>query len=209
MDTLLKIRPYERIGDEVRARLVREATDMSYAQSARVVTNGQVSRQSVRNCILRCHLPERKEVEEKRKAIFTNKARLAEDKNGRTNILIFGTSGYSMSENAWDGAMLTDSIMLVSIDQDKNNAYMISLPRDLYVKYKCPALGRTSGKLNEVFYCAYTKNKDEKAGAQALMGKVSEILGLNVHYYMHADWTALVQSVNAVGGVDVKIESTQ
>lgn len=141
-------------------------------------------------------------------AIFTNKTRLAEDKNGRTNILIFGTSGYSMSENAWDGAMLTDSIMLVSIDQDKNNAYMISLPRDLYVKYKCPALGRTSGKLNEVFYCAYTKNKDEKAGAQALMSKVSEILGLNVHYYMHADWTALVQSVNAVGGVDVKIEST-
>ena len=141
-------------------------------------------------------------------AIFTNKARLAEDKNGRTNILIFGTSGYSMSENAWDGAMLTDSIMLVSIDQDKNNAYMISLPRDLYVKYKCPALGRTSGKLNEVFYCAYTKNKDEKAGAQALMSKVSEILGLNAHYYMHADWTALVQSVNAVGGVDVKIEST-
>lgn len=141
-------------------------------------------------------------------AIFTNKTRLAEDKNGRTNILIFGTSGYSMSENAWDGAMLTDSIMLVSIDQDKNNAYMISLPRDLYVKYKCPALGRTSGKLNEVFYCAYTKNKDEKAGAQALMSKVGEILGLNVHYYMHADWTALVQSVNAVGGVDVKIEST-
>ncbi len=141
-------------------------------------------------------------------AIFTNKARLAEDKNGRTNILIFGTSGYSMSENAWDGAMLTDSIMLVSVDQDKNNAYMISLPRDLYVKYKCPALGRTSGKLNEVFYCAYTKNKDEKAGAQALMSKVGEILGLNVHYYMHADWTALVQSVNAVGGVDVKIEST-
>lgn len=141
-------------------------------------------------------------------AIFTNKTRLAEDKNGRTNILIFGTSGYSMSENAWDGAMLTDSIMLVSVDQDKNNAYMISLPRDLYVKYKCPALGRTSGKLNEVFYCAYTKNKDEKAGAQALMSKVGEILGLNVHYYMHADWTALVQSVNAVGGVDVKIEST-
>ncbi len=34
LDTLLKIRPYERIGDEVSARLVREATDMSYAQSA-------------------------------------------------------------------------------------------------------------------------------------------------------------------------------
>ena len=66
LDTLLKIRPYERIGDKVSARLVREATDMSYAQSARVVTNGQVSRQSVRNCILRCYLPEKEESEKKR-----------------------------------------------------------------------------------------------------------------------------------------------
>ena len=54
---------------------------------------------------------------------------------GRTNILIFGTSGYSMDEDAWDGAMLTDSIMVVSLDQDNYDAYMMSLPRDLYVKH--------------------------------------------------------------------------
>lgn len=96
MDTLLKIRPYERIGDEVRARLVREATDMSYAQSARVVTNGQVSRQSVRNCILRCHLPERKEVEEKRKVsvlhIYADECHLhlqkEEKKRGEENQIV-------------------------------------------------------------------------------------------------------------------------
>ena len=139
--------------------------------------------------------------------IITTKTRLAEDDNGRTNILIFGTSGYTMDENAWDGAMLTDSIMVVSLDQDNNDAYMMSLPRDLYVRNNCPALGKTSGKLNEVFYCAYTTDKDEVAGAEALMAKSGEILGLDIQYYIHADWTALVQAIDAVGGVDVTIES--
>lgn len=139
--------------------------------------------------------------------IITTKTRLAEDGNGRTNILIFGTSGYTMDEDAWDGAMLTDSIMVVSLDQDNNDAYMMSLPRDLYVRNNCPALGKTSGKLNEVFYCAYTTDKDEVAGAEALMAKSGEILGLDIQYYIHADWTALVQAIDAVGGVDVTIES--
>ena len=139
--------------------------------------------------------------------IITTKTRLAEDDNGRTNILIFGTSGYTMDEDAWDGAMLTDSIMVVSLDQDNNDAYMMSLPRDLYVRNNCPALGKTSGKLNEVFYCAYTTDEDEVAGAGALMTKSGEILGLDIQYYIHADWTALVQAIDAVGGVDVTIES--
>lgn len=139
--------------------------------------------------------------------IITTKTRLAEDDDGRTNILIFGTSGYTMDEDAWDGAMLTDSIMVVSLDQDNNDAYMMSLPRDLYVRNNCPALGKTSGKLNEVFYCAYTTDKDEVAGAEALMAKSGEILGLDIQYYIHADWTALVQAIDAVGGVDVTIES--
>ena len=108
--------------------------------------------------------------------ILTTKTRLSEDENGRTNILIFGTSGYTMEESAWDG--------------------------------DCPSLGTTTGKLNEVFYCAYAPNQDEKAGAANLMAKVGEILGLDIQYYIHADWTALVQAVDAVGGVDVTIEST-
>ena len=112
-----------------------------------------------------------------------------------------------MDEDAWDGAMLTDSIMVVSLDQDNNDAYMMSLPRDLYVRNNCPALGKTSGKLNEVFYCAYTTDKDEVAGAEALMAKSGEILDLDIQYYIHADWTALVQAIDAVGGVDITIES--
>jgi LCP family protein required for cell wall assembly len=140
--------------------------------------------------------------------IFTSKTRLAEDKNGRTNVLIFGTSGYSMSEKAWDGALLTDSIMVISVDQDKHDAYMISLPRDLYVKHACKKLlGTSAGKLNETYYCNYYNNRNEDEGAAALRETAGDILGLEIQYFIHADWTALVQGVDAVGGVDVTIES--
>lgn len=141
--------------------------------------------------------------------IITSKTRLAEDGDGRTNVLVFGTSGYGMSEDAWDGAFLTDSIMVLSVDQDTRDAYMISLPRDLYVKHTCKALGTTSGKLNESYFCGYSDHGDnEEAGAAELRQAVGNILGLNIQYYVHADWTALVQAVNAVGGVDVTIESS-
>lgn len=137
--------------------------------------------------------------------------RLKEDANGRTNIVIFGTSGWSMNEaNGWDGAFLTDSIMVLSVDQDTQQSYTISLPRDLYVQHTCQnTLGTTSGKLNETFYCGYNDGgKNEKAGAEALMKAAGEVTGLTVQYYVHANWTALQQGVDAVGGVNIKIESS-
>ena len=51
LDGLLGIAPYERVGDSIKARLVKEATGRSYAQSTTDVTGGKISRQSVANAI--------------------------------------------------------------------------------------------------------------------------------------------------------------
>ncbi|MCL2037443.1 LCP family protein [Candidatus Saccharibacteria bacterium] len=140
---------------------------------------------------------------------FTSKARLQTDANGRSNIIIFGIGDFTWDGTGRDGALLTDSIMVLSIDQDKNDAYMISLPRDLYVKHDCKALGTSAGKLNETFYCAYMdNNQDIDAGAAALQKTAGDILGMDIHYYVQADWTALIRLVDAVGGVDVIIEGS-
>lgn len=53
LDDVLGIRKYKRIGDSVSAKLVTEAAEVSYAKSAEIVTDGAVSRQSVRNHILK------------------------------------------------------------------------------------------------------------------------------------------------------------
>ena len=136
--------------------------------------------------------------------IFQNQP-LKKDANGRSNILVFGTSEDDPDHG---GANLTDSIMVVSIDQDKKNAYMVSVPRDLYVDYgeTCPE--GYQGKINSMYDCFSDSENDEAAGATALKNKVGDVLGLDIQYYAHLNYTVVRDAVNAVGGVDVKIESS-
>ncbi len=127
---------------------------------------------------------------------------LKEDENGRSNFLIFGTEA-----EGHPGADLTDSIMVMSIDQDKKNAFMVSLPRDLWVEYEETCTVGNQGKLNAAYYCASNDGEDASAGAAALQRKAGEITGLDIQYYVHVNWSAVVDGVNAVGGVDVTIQS--
>lgn len=51
LDEAIGIRPYERIGDELSAKMVGLATEISYAKSAEIAGGGLVSRQAVKNQI--------------------------------------------------------------------------------------------------------------------------------------------------------------
>ena len=132
---------------------------------------------------------------------------LKTDANGRSNFLVFGTAEDDEG-GTHGGANLTDSIMVISVDQEEHNAYMISLPRDLWVAYQETCTVGNQGKLNAVYFCASDDGADETAGAQALMAKAGEITGLDIQYYVHLNFTAVVDAVNAVGGVDVTINSS-
>jgi transcriptional regulator len=128
------------------------------------------------------------------------------DGKGRTNIAIFGTSGYDMTgaegHAVHDGAQLTDSLMIMSVDQNAKNAVTMSLPRDLKI-------GREAcytGKINEVFACASNNGRNEEAGATAVMKELSTISGMEMHYYVHVNWGSLVQIVNALGGITVTVD---
>lgn len=135
---------------------------------------------------------------------------LKKDANGRSNFVVFGTAEDDEG-GEHGGANLTDSIMVLSIDQEKKDAYMLSLPRDLWTKYEMPNGAACSvgyqGKLNAQYFCASNDGEDEDAGAKALSTKVGEITGLDIQYYIHLNFTAVVEAVDAVGGVDVTIKS--
>lgn len=131
---------------------------------------------------------------------------LKTDANGRSNIVIFGTAEDSEG-GQHDGGNLTDSIMVLSIDQKKKDAYMLSLPRDLWVQYESTCTVGNEGKINAVYFCASNDGQDEATGAAALQRKIGEITGLEVQYYAHVNFTVVVEAVDAVGGVDVTVES--
>ncbi len=128
------------------------------------------------------------------------------DEHGRTNVLVFGTEGFDMEGSSYDGekhdgAQLTDSIMIISFDQETKDVALISLPRDLKVRAACSA-----GKVNEVFWCNNQDGNHEEAGAQALMEQVGEIFGLDFQYYVHVNWGSVVEIVNALGGITVTLD---
>ena len=123
--------------------------------------------------------------------------------DGRVNILLLGRGG-----EGHDGADLTDTLLLASIDPVNKKAALVSLPRDLWV-----TTNSGSSKINAVF--AYAKEralskgsskKDaEAAGLKAIQSEVEEILGVTIHYRTMVDFKAFEDAVNTVGGVDINV----
>ena len=66
LDAILKVQRYDRIAKSISAELINQAAMVSYARSAEIVTGGSVSRQSVRNQILKLNVPEAESPEVKR-----------------------------------------------------------------------------------------------------------------------------------------------
>ena len=131
---------------------------------------------------------------------------LKTDENGRTNILAFGTSGYNMEgdegNGKHDGAQLTDSIMVISLNQETGDVAMLSLPRDLKASPTCTA----TGKINEVYWCNNMYGENEQAGAEALMAEVGDVLGISFQYYAHLNWGSLISIVDTLGGITITLD---
>jgi len=133
---------------------------------------------------------------------------LKQDSNGRSNFLILGTSE---DDPGHGGAFLTDSMMVLSIDQNKKNAYMFSVPRDLYVKYGMACNSGYAGKINEYFNCVndnYNSSDAEQQRLTKTQAFVGGIFGVDIQYGIHVNNTVIKDAVDAVGGVDINIQGS-
>ena len=134
---------------------------------------------------------------------------LAKDENNLTNVLIFGTSEDAEGHG---GELLTDSILVASVDQEKRTSKIFSIPRDLWVNYTVPGgdamncVVGTQGKINATYMCALNEYKNNKDQASRYFAKkISEITGLNLQYYVSLDWSALKTVVDELGKIDVDV----
>jgi anionic cell wall polymer biosynthesis LytR-Cps2A-Psr (LCP) family protein len=133
---------------------------------------------------------------------------LKQDANGRSNILVVGTS---QDDPNHDAAYLTDSIMVVSVDQKNKNAYMVSIPRDLEVQYGQSCITGNRGKINVYYSCVGGGIDSVEADRTALTkeaGFIGEILGLDIQYGVNVNYTVMRELVSAVGGITVNIEGS-
>ncbi|MDB5163067.1 MAG: hypothetical protein JWN28_674 [Candidatus Saccharibacteria bacterium] len=132
---------------------------------------------------------------------------LKQDENGRSNFLLLGTSE---DDPGHDAGYLTDSILVLSVDQKNKNAYTFSIPRDLYVEYNQACMSGYRGKVNVYFMCANDGDDDaaEQDRLTKTRGFIGEIVGMDIQYAVHVNYTVMRDVVNAIGGnITVNIDS--
>ncbi|WP_420645726.1 LCP family protein [Candidatus Leptofilum sp.] len=104
-----------------------------------------------------------------------------------TNILLLGSDTAIGSNDT-----RTDTMIIVSVNQDGPSASMISLPRDLYVYIP----GKTMNRLNTAL---------SLGGVELLKQTILYNFGIPIHYYARVDFQGFETAVDAIGGVDIAV----
>ena len=111
--------------------------------------------------------------------------------NGRTNVLLLGIGGGNH-----DGADLTDTMMIFSLETQNRSVALISIPRDIW-----------SDTLKDKVNSAYHYGELKKKGGGLLLAKVvaEDVAGMPIQYAFLIDFSGFKKVIDLLGGVDVKV----
>ena len=111
--------------------------------------------------------------------------------DGITNILLLGTDGRKN-----ETAFRTDSMIILTIDNNNKNIKLTSLARDTYVSIP----GRDKGKLNT----AYFWGKED-----LLFETIENEFGIGLDKYVIVDFTSLMDIIYALDGIQLNIKESE
>ncbi len=107
--------------------------------------------------------------------------------DNKINILAVG---YDSDIN---GSSRADTIILISLNVDKNEAGIIFLPRDTYINLA----SKNFTKLN---------SSHVYGGIELTRETVEELLSINVDYYLETDFKGFEKIIDRLGGIEVNVE---
>lgn len=120
---------------------------------------------------------------------------MPEKEANRLDILVLGVRGEN-DENATDGGLLTDTMMLFSHDKETGRSSLVSIPRDFYVK-----IGDGKAKINEAYEYGYYRRQ----GLNYVKELVSKITGVYVDHALLIDFQAFSQLVDQLDGITITL----
>ena len=96
---------------------------------------------------------------------------------------------------------MTDTLILISVDQDTKSVGLLSIPRDLWVQI--PGIG--ANRINTAdFYGEYYHLPG--GGPATIKRTIEQNLGIRVHYYVRVGFDSFRKAVDTVGGVDIAVD---
>lgn len=128
------------------------------------------------------------------KDIYT-KAREKETslKNSKVTILFLGLD---KRDDELEKTLLTDTIMVSSLDFARRTLTVVPVPRDIWI-------APLKTKINSIFY--YGEEDDTTSGVDLLKKELTLITSITPDYYLILDYQKLGSLIDAVGGIEVDI----
>ncbi|HHW01999.1 MAG TPA: LCP family protein [Thermoanaerobacterales bacterium] len=114
-------------------------------------------------------------------------------KGGRLNILLLGLDAGTIGASEEHNRHRSDTMMVFSIDRDKKDIKVLSIPRDTRVKI--PGVGVE--KINAAMAFG---------GPDLAVKTVKDFLGIPIHNYVVVNYKGFKEIVDALGGVEMNIE---
>lgn len=121
------------------------------------------------------------------------------DGEARYTIII---GGLDRRPDQIDRAALVDSLILLSIDPKTSSVGLLSIPRDLYVVV--PGEDERQ-RINRAHLLGEWRSPNG-GGALLLQQTLFQNFGMRIHNYVLMDFTALIQGVDQLGGIEITID---
>ena len=116
---------------------------------------------------------------------------------GYTNILLFGIDS---RDSSFDQGTNSDSMIIVSINNDTGSIRMASVYRDTYLKL----IGDSKGEVFRKANAAYARG-----GAAEAISTLNTNLDLNISDYVIVNFAGLSEIVDIFGGVDIHVSERE
>ncbi len=113
----------------------------------------------------------------------------------KTTIMIMGV------DERDDDVGRSDTLMVATLDPKKDQAALMSIPRDTRVKIK----GHGWDKINAAYAYGSAKGGSE-AGEKLAQRTVEDFLGVNMDHYVVVNIQAFQKIIDAIGGIDIDVE---
>ncbi len=120
------------------------------------------------------------------------------------NIALLGVDATYKPYATDGGDQHTDAMMVVAINMDKNTIDLISIPRDTFTTI--PGV-KGFYKANAALNAGGGKDASDGAGFKKVSETLSSVLGgVSIDYYYAVEFSAVVEIVDALGGVDFDVD---
>lgn len=127
------------------------------------------------------------------------------------NILLLGYGGGNH-----DGAYLTDSIIAVHIDPKTQKVFLISVPRDIWIKVPTDGAHGSYSKINAAYQDGLDDtdfpDKEQQftgadGGGRMAEYVIQEVTGVPMNYFIGMDFSGFTHTIDTLGGVDLTVQT--